>query len=76
MAVPDQYHSLHPTDPLPSGPMRSALTVVVALSLLLVVVLPAAGASYPAKDSGYHSYPEMVSHIRKVAAQHLSLIHI
>ena len=56
--------------------MRSALTVVVALSLLLVVVLPAAGASYPARDSGYHSYPEMVSHIRKVAAQHPGIVRI
>ena len=54
--------------------MRSALTI--ALALLLSVVLPVAGASYPAKDSGYHSYPEMVSHIKQVAARHPGIVRV
>jgi len=48
-----------------------------SLSALLLFLLPVAAGpqsaaaavpDYPAKDAGYHSYPEMVRHIRQVAA--------
>ncbi len=56
--------------------MRSALTIAIALAVLLSAALPVLGASYPAKDSGYHSYPEMVSHIQRVAARHPGIVRV
>ncbi len=56
--------------------MRSALVIVLALALVGGIALPAAGASYPAKDARYHSYPEMVSHIKAVAARHPGIVRI
>lgn len=50
--------------------MRIAIAFVVALLTGASAAVPVTAADYPARDSGYHSYPEMVQHIRKVAAAH------
>lgn len=56
--------------------MRSTLAFVLACVLLASAALPAAAADYPAKDSRYHSYPEMVSHIKSVAAKHPGIVRL
>ena len=60
--------------------MRPALTILRSLLLaaLLATTATAAGAAtdYPARDAGYHSYPEMVEHIRQVAAAHPDIVRL
>lgn len=56
--------------------MRSALVLVLAALLALAVAMPTHAADYPAKDSGYHSYPEMVKHIKGVAARHPGIVRV
>jgi len=57
--------------------MRTALAPVVLAGLILLAISPALGAAdYPAKDVRYHSYPEMVSHIKQVAADHPDIVRI
>ena len=56
--------------------MRSALTVALSLVLAGLAASPATGADYPAKDARYHSYPEMVSHIKDVAAKHPGIVRV
>jgi len=48
------------------------------LSLALPAPLPvvARAPDYPAPDARYHSYPEMVRHIRQVAAAHPDIVRI
>ena len=56
--------------------MRSALTAVLALILAVPFATPANAADYPAKDARYHAYPEMVSHIKQVAAKHPDIVRV
>ena len=56
--------------------MRAALSLLLALSLAAVLPAPISAADYPARDSRYHSYPEMVSHIKQVAAAHPDIVRI
>jgi murein tripeptide amidase MpaA len=50
----------------------------MAISVLVLgLVVPAAHASeYPPRDSGYHSYAEMVAHIRSVEAAHPDIVRV
>ena len=63
-----------------SGGMRHALTILKSLLLatLLATTTTAAGVAtdYPERDAGYHSYPEMVEHIRQVAAAHPDIVRL
>jgi carboxypeptidase T len=56
--------------------MRTTAILVLALLLSGLFALPASAADYPAKDSRYHSYPEMVSRIKSVAAQHPGIVRV
>ena len=60
--------------------MRPALTILRSLLLatLLATTATAARAAtdYPERDAGYHSYPEMVEHIRQVAAAHPDIVRL
>jgi murein tripeptide amidase MpaA len=56
--------------------MRLALLLAVALLLLVGPALPTVAADYPARDAGYHSYPEMVRHIKAVAATHPGIVRL
>ncbi len=56
--------------------MRSALKVLLGSVLLASVAVPASAADYPARDARYHSYPEMVSHIKGVAARHPGIVRL
>ena len=58
-------------------PGGSARAVVAALLLLFSLAAPVwAENGYPARDSGFHSYPEMVAEIRKVAAAHPDIVRV
>ena len=56
--------------------MRTALATLLALLLAAALAPVATSAEYPAQDSRYHSYPEMVSHIKAVAARHPNLVRL
>lgn len=58
--------------------MRSAHIVAFALAVLLAasVAAPSMAADYPTRDARYHSYPEMVSHIKTVAARHPAIVRV
>ena len=57
--------------------MRATLAVLLSALLLAGSSLPAAGAAdYPRKDARYHSYPEMVRHIKQVAASHPGIVRL
>ncbi len=55
--------------------MRIALALLVVV-LAAVLPSPAFAADYPARDSRYHSYPEMVRHIKQVAASHPDIVRL
>lgn len=58
---------------------RLLIAGLAAATVLVVSALgtaPAIAADYPAKDSRYHSYPEMVRHIEDVAAAHPDIVRI
>ena len=57
--------------------MRHLLIALAVVSLLITgTPTPAAHAGYPARDPGYHSYPEMVRHIRDVARRHPGIVRV
>ncbi len=56
--------------------MRRIATLSLALLAMATLAMPAHGADYPAKDSGYHSYKEMVRHIRSVAAKYPNIVRV
>lgn len=56
--------------------MRVVLSLLLAISLAAALPSPAPAADYPARDAGYHSYPEMVRHIKQVAASHPDIVRI
>jgi hypothetical protein len=55
-----------------------ALAPIAAAALLALSALPASAAepNFPAKDSRYHNYPEMVADIKAVEAAHPSIVHV
>ena len=57
--------------------MRHLLIALAVVSLLITgTPTPAAHAGYPARDQGYHSYGEMVRHIRAVARRHPRIVRV
>ena len=60
--------------------MRPALTILKSLLLATVLATTATAAraatDYPERDAGYHSYPEMVEHIRQVATAHPDIVQL
>ena len=55
-----------------------ALSPIVAAAMLVLSAAPAAAMvpNFPAKDSRYHNYPEMVADIQAVAAAHPSIVRV
>jgi carboxypeptidase T len=57
--------------------MRTHLVLLlVCLALLAGSDASAAAPDYPARDAGYHSYPDMVRHIKQVAARHPGIVRV
>lgn len=56
--------------------MRATTALLATLLLLAVEPSTAGAADYPARDAGYHSYPEMVRHIREVEAANPSIVRV
>ncbi len=58
--------------------MRSLVAAAIGLTLLAGTVgaVRTTAADYPAVDSRYHSYPEMVSHVKGVAAAHPDIVRV
>ena len=57
--------------------MSSSLAVLIAcLIALLGVPAQVHAADYPARDSGYHSYPEMARQIKRIAAEHPDFVRV
>ncbi len=56
--------------------MRTILVIVLAGLLTASLATVAEAADYPAKDARFHSYPEMVSHIKAVAADHPGIVRV
>ncbi len=56
--------------------MRTSLPLVIAVLIGLTLPPPVTAADYPAADAGYHSYPEMVAHIRAVAADNPDIVRL
>jgi carboxypeptidase T len=55
-----------------------ALAPIAAAAMLVLSAVPAAAAvpNFPAKDSRYHNYPEMLADIKAVEAAHPSIVHV
>jgi carboxypeptidase T len=56
-------------------PMAAILVGVVA-AVLPAAARPVAAADFPAYDSGYHSYPEMVADIKATESAHPDIVHV
>jgi hypothetical protein len=56
----------------------TASAVAVAAVVLATAALqaPTAGADYPPRDTGYHSFKEMVAHIKSVAAAYPHIVRV
>lgn len=52
------------------------LVVALLATLALPAATPARAADYPGRDARYHSYPEMVSHIKTAAAEHPEIVRV
>lgn len=52
----------------------SAAVAALSLLLVLTVAAPAFAADFPAKDSRYHNYAEMVAELNKAVADHPSIV--
>ncbi|HEV7809001.1 MAG TPA: M14 family metallopeptidase [Candidatus Limnocylindrales bacterium] len=52
------------------------LAVLAATAFLVIGALPASAANFPAADSRYHSYSEMVTEIHAVETAHPSIVHV
>jgi carboxypeptidase T len=57
-------------------PRRTALGSLLAAALVIVTALPASAANFPAKDSRYHNYAEMVADIKAVEAAKPSIVDV
>jgi carboxypeptidase T len=53
-----------------------ALAVVLSTTASLVTAPPAAAADFPAYDSGYHTYAEMVAEIQAAQAAHPDIVEL
>src|SRR4029079_7808134 len=59
------------------APRRSlALGILAAAGILASTAGPAAAENFPAKDSRYHTYAEMVAEIHDVAAAHPDIVSV
>ena len=59
------------------APSRSMpLAALAAAAFIGLTAAPAAAANFPAKDSLYHSYTEMVADIHAVEAAHPDIVHV
>jgi hypothetical protein len=56
--------------------MRKLLSLCLLALLTVSLVGPVHGADYPDRDAGYHSYREMVNHIKAVAAAHPGIVRL
>jgi carboxypeptidase T len=52
------------------------LAALAAAAFLAIPATPASAADFPAKDSLYHSYTEMVADIHAVEAAHPDIVHV
>jgi carboxypeptidase T len=52
------------------------LAGLAATAFLVIGALPASAANFPAADSRYHSYSEMVTEIHAVQTAHPSIVHV
>jgi carboxypeptidase T len=77
-APDDRYGGPEARRRVASWAMRTALGLLLVAALLLTATaMPVAGeGDYPARDAGYHSYPEMVRHIKQVAADHPGIVRL
>src|SRR5215210_316864 len=57
-------------------PRITALGSVLAAALLAMTAVPASAANFPAKDSRYHNYAEMVADIKAVEAAKPSIVDV
>ncbi len=55
---------------------RTAVATLLLPTLAAGLPIQATATDYPARDSAYHSYPEMVEHIREVAAVHPDIVRL
>ena len=53
-----------------------SLGALLAVAFIALSALPVAAADFPAKDSRYHSYPEMVADIHAVEAAHPDIVQV
>jgi carboxypeptidase T len=56
--------------------MPRVVALAIAALLMVGLAVPVRAADYPPRDSGYHTYREMVRHIRAVAAAHPDIVRI
>jgi carboxypeptidase T len=56
--------------------LRTAVATLLLTTLAAGLARQTAATDYPTRDSGYHSYPEMVEHIREVAAAHPDVVRV
>ena len=52
------------------------LAALAAVAFIGLMAAPAAAADFPAKDSLYHSYTEMVADIHAVETAHPDIVHV
>lgn len=64
--------------PVPMNVRTAALALVMAVTVGLtgMTAAPASAADFPAADSGYHTYPEMVAEINAAQAAHPDIVQI
>ncbi len=53
-----------------------ALAALAATAFIALSAIPASAANFPARDSRYHSYTEMVADIHAVEAAHPDIVHV
>ena len=59
------------------APSRSmALAALAATAFIALSAIPASAANFPARDSLYHSYTEMVADIHAVETAHPDIVHV
>jgi hypothetical protein len=56
--------------------LRMATGLLLTTLAASLPTTASAGTDYPARDAGYHSYPEMVEHIERIAAAHPDIVRL
>ncbi|HSL34342.1 MAG TPA: M14 family zinc carboxypeptidase, partial [Candidatus Limnocylindrales bacterium] len=57
-------------------PRTTALAAILAATVLAVTAGPVAAADFPARDSAFHNYAEMVADIKAVEAARPSIVDV